>query len=153
PRRLGQVSLFLSNYLYIMGVHDQAITAGQRGLTLATASGEVGLQALANYFLSFTYWLQGDYHRAIDYSRQAVAFFDGAGRHGPSAPPPPPAVFCCATLATCHAELGTFAEGRTCGEEGRRIAEAVAHPYSFMVASWGLGLLALRQGDLPRALP
>ena len=56
-------------------------------------------------------------------------------------------------LAWCHAELGTFAEGRVLGEEGLRIAEAVAHPASLMSAYNGLGLLALRQGDLPRALP
>jgi hypothetical protein len=53
----------------------------------------------------------------------------------------------------CHAELGTFAEGWALGDEGLRIAEAVAHPGSVMFASWALGLLALRQGDLPRALP
>jgi tetratricopeptide (TPR) repeat protein len=56
-------------------------------------------------------------------------------------------------LAWCHAELGTFAEGRALGAEGLRIAEAIAHPPSLMMASWGIGLLALRQGDLPRALP
>jgi len=56
-------------------------------------------------------------------------------------------------LTCCHAELGTFAEGRAFGEEGLRIAEAVAHPASLMAAYNGLGLLALRQGDLPRALP
>jgi tetratricopeptide (TPR) repeat protein len=38
------------------------------------------------------------------------------------------------------------------GDEGLRIAEAVAHPASLMYASLGVGLLALRQGDLPRAL-
>ena len=57
------------------------------------------------------------------------------------------------SLAWCHAELGTFAEGSALGEEGLRIAEAVAHPASLMHASWGIGLLFLRQGDLPRALP
>ena len=51
-----------------------------------------------------------------------------------------------------HAELGTFAEGKVLGDEGLRIAEAVTHPASLMIASWGIGLLALRQGDLPRAL-
>jgi tetratricopeptide (TPR) repeat protein len=38
------------------------------------------------------------------------------------------------------------------GDEGLRIAEAVDHPASVMIASWGGGLLALRQGDLRRAL-
>jgi hypothetical protein len=55
--------------------------------------------------------------------------------------------------AECHAELGMFAEGRVLGGERLRIAEDVAHPGSLMRAYHGLGLLALRQGDLPRALP
>jgi tetratricopeptide (TPR) repeat protein len=46
-----------------------------------------------------------------------------------------------------------FVEGTTIGEEGLQIAEAVAHPSSLMWANYGLGLLALRQGDVPRALP
>jgi tetratricopeptide (TPR) repeat protein len=57
-----------------------------------------------------------------------------------------------AVLAQCHAERGTFAEGLVLGEEGLRIAEAATHPTSIMVASWGLGVLFLRQGNLPRAL-
>ena len=40
----------------------------------------------------------------------------------------------------------------TLGEEGLRIAEAVAHPASLMWAYYGIGLLSLRQGDLSRAL-
>jgi tetratricopeptide (TPR) repeat protein len=58
-----------------------------------------------------------------------------------------------AYLAWCHAELGMFAEGRALGEEGLQISEAVDHPPNLMVASWGIGLLCLRQGDLYRALP
>jgi tetratricopeptide (TPR) repeat protein len=153
PRRLGRVSLFLCNYFYIMGAHDQALAAGQRALALATASGEVVLQALANYFLGFTCWLQGNYHQAVDYSRQTVASFDGVHRRERFGLPQLPAVLSRATLAACHAELGSFAEGIAFGEEGRRIAEADGRPGSLIVASWGLGLLALRQGDLPRALP
>jgi tetratricopeptide (TPR) repeat protein len=60
---------------------------------------------------------------------------------------------CRAVLAQCHAKLGTFAEGRALGEEGLHIAEAVAHPASLMIALCAIGVLALRQGDLPRALP
>src|SRR5262249_62350508 len=57
------------------------------------------------------------------------------------------------SAAGCHAEVGTFAGGRALGDEGLRIAEAVEHSGSLMVASWGVGLPSLRQGDLPRALP
>src|SRR5215831_14803190 len=52
-----------------------------------------------------------------------------------------------------YAELGAFAEGKALGDEGLRIAEAVEHPGSLMTALWAIGVLALRQGDLPRALP
>jgi hypothetical protein len=64
-----------------------------------------------------------------------------------------PTVISRADLACCHAELGMFAEGRALGEEGLRIAEAADHPGSRMFAYYGIGLLSLRQGDLPRALP
>jgi tetratricopeptide (TPR) repeat protein len=64
-----------------------------------------------------------------------------------------PAVISRVFLAWCHAELGTFAEGSALVNEGLQIAETAAHPGSLMVASWGIGLLALSQGNLPWALP
>src|SRR5262249_16473724 len=151
PRRLGQVSIFLSRHSYFMGAHDQALAAGQRALALATASGDVVLHALANYYLGAPYIAQGDYHCAIACYRQTMAFFDGARRHervGLSLP----TEVSRAVLAKCYAELGMFAEGRVLGEEGLRLAEAVDNPESLMFASWGIGLLSLHQGDLSRAL-
>ena len=153
PRRLGQVSLFLSALSWATGAHDQAITSGQRALALATTGGDAILHALANYYLGFPYYAQGDYRRAMDCHRQTVAALDGARRRERFGLAILPAVFSRANLAWCHAELGTFAEGSALGEEGLRIAEEVAHPGSLMVAFWGVGLLALRQGDLRRALP
>jgi tetratricopeptide (TPR) repeat protein len=154
PRRLGQVSLFRSLEFTTRGRHDQAMIAAQRALTLATASGEVVLHALATLYLGITSYYQGDYRRAIDCFRQAVAFFEGARRYERFGLLTfLPAVTSRAWLARCHAELGTFAEGIAFGDEGLRIAEAVAHPGSLMWASWWGGLLALHQGDLPRALP
>jgi tetratricopeptide (TPR) repeat protein len=82
-----------------------------------------------------------------------VASLDGAARHERFGALFLPAVLSRTWLAWCHAELGTFAEGRTLGEEGLRIAEEVNDPGSFMYAYHGIGLLALRQGDLTRALP
>jgi class 3 adenylate cyclase/tetratricopeptide (TPR) repeat protein len=152
-RRLGQISVFLAERFRLMGAYDQAIASGQRALALATASGEVVLYALANQYLGFTYHDQSDYRQAIDCFRPTVEFFERARRHERFGEVILPAVNSRAWLAACHAELGTFAEGRAIGEEGLRIAEAVAHSVSLMRAYWGIGLLALRQGDLPRALP
>jgi tetratricopeptide (TPR) repeat protein len=153
PRRLGQVAAFLSNHFRNMGAHDQAIAAAQRALAVPTAGGEVVLHTLANYYLGRAYQAQGDYGRAIDCYRQTVGSLEGARHHEHFGLPFLPAVSSRAFLATCHAELGMFAEGRALGEEGLRIAEAVAHPVSLTFACFGFGLLALRQGDLPRALP
>jgi class 3 adenylate cyclase/tetratricopeptide (TPR) repeat protein len=153
PQRLGRISRFLSVYFWNRGAYDQAIAAGQRALALATGGGEVVLQALANLGLGFSYHAQGDYHRAIDCLGQTIAALEGARRYERFGQVQLPAVLSRAYLATCHAELGIFAEGRAFGEEGWGIAEAVAHPGSLMRAAWGMGVLALRQGDLPRALP
>ena len=153
PRRLAQVSLLLARHFDFMGEYDQAIASTQRALALATAGGEVALQALANQRLGTNYHSQGDYERAIDAFWQTVACLEGAWRHERFGRVVLPAVGSRALLAWCHAELGRFPEGRAIGEQGRRIAEAVAHPPSLMIAAWGMGLLSFRQGDLPRALP
>jgi tetratricopeptide (TPR) repeat protein len=117
------------------------------------ASGAVGLHALANLRLGLAYHAQGEYRRAIEAFRQTVVSLDEAQRRERFGQILLPAVQSCAMLAWCHAELGMFTEGCAPGDEGMRIAEVVDHPASRMIASWGIGLLALRQGDLPRALP
>jgi predicted ATPase/class 3 adenylate cyclase len=151
--RLGQVLRLLSFHFYERGAYDQAIAAAQRALALATATGDVVLHALANRALGHAYRFQGDYRRAIDCLGQAAAALEGMWRRERFGSIVLPAVAVRQDLAVCHAELGMFAEGRALGEEGLRIAEAVAHPASLMWASWAVGLLALRQGDLRRALP
>jgi tetratricopeptide (TPR) repeat protein len=152
-RRLGQVSVYLSASFYFRGAYDQATASGQRALTLATAAGDGALQVLAQQRLGAVSWAQGDYRRAIECYSQAVASLDGAPRHERFGQVLLPPVNSRTHLAASHAELGTFAEGRARGEEGLQIAEIAEHPASIMFASWGVGLLALRQGDLPKALP
>src|SRR5262249_25457951 len=153
PRRLGQVAGFLSMHYFLTGMYDQAISAAQRSLALATTSGEVVQHALTNRFLGAVYQTQGDDRRAIACFEQTVASLEGVRRYERFGLPILPAAQALAQLATCHAELGTFAEGRAFGEEGLQIAEAVAHPSSLMWASYGVGLLSLRHGELSRALP
>jgi tetratricopeptide (TPR) repeat protein len=153
PRRLGQVSRVLAFHFYERGAYDQAIAAAQRAVASATAGSDGVLHALANRYLGLAYQAQGNYRRAMDCFEQAVTFFDGAQRHERFGQVLPPAVQSRAWIAWCYAELGMFAEGSAHGEEGLRIAEALDDPGSLMLASWGIGLVALRQGDWPRALP
>jgi predicted ATPase/class 3 adenylate cyclase len=153
PRRLGQVFRFRSAHFRAMGMHDQAIAAAQRTLALATASGHGILHALANLQLGLSYRVQGDYRRAIHCLGQTVASLDGAQPREGFGAVYLPSVNSRSLLARCHAELGMFAAGRAFGDEGLQIAEAVTYPASLMVASHGVGLLALRQGDLYNALP
>ena len=153
PGRLGQVLVFLSFHFRLMGAYDQAVAAGQRALALAMASDDVVLHGLANLHLGQAYQAQGDACRAIASLRQTLTSLEGTGRHEHFGQVILPVVASRAWLAVCHAELGRFAEGSAFGEEGLRIAEAMEQPASIMRASWGVGLLSLRQGDLPRALP
>jgi class 3 adenylate cyclase/tetratricopeptide (TPR) repeat protein len=103
PRRMGQVSVFLSNYFYFIGAYDQAIAAAQRALALASSVGEISLHALANQYLGRAYQAQGDYRRAIDCFGQTVALFEGARRHERFGQVFLPAAAFRARLAACHA--------------------------------------------------
>jgi class 3 adenylate cyclase/tetratricopeptide (TPR) repeat protein len=153
PRRLGRICRSLSVHFQGRCMFDQAMAAAQRSLAFATASGDVVQHALANQSLGVAYLSQGDYRLAIDCFRQTMAALDGARRRERFGQYFFPAVQSRTLLAWCYADLGTFSEGSTLGEEGLRIAEEVAHPGSLMHAAWVIGRLCLHQGDLPRALP
>jgi tetratricopeptide (TPR) repeat protein len=109
-------------------------------------------QALTNQYLGIACHVQGDYSRAIDCFKQTIAFLDGVHRHDRFGQIIVPAVNSRAWVAVSHAELGRFTEGRVLGDEGLQIAAAIAHPDSLINAYRGVGLLALRQGDLSGAL-
>jgi tetratricopeptide (TPR) repeat protein len=152
-RRLGQVAVLLAVQFRMMGTYDQARAAAQRALAVATADGDMVLHALAQQYLGITYQDQGNYGRAIECLEQTCTALAGARQREICGVDLLPAVLSRASLASCHAERGTFTAGHAVGDAGLQIAEAVAHPSSLMFARWGLGLLALRQGDLPQALP
>jgi tetratricopeptide (TPR) repeat protein len=153
PRRLGRVSVSMANYFEIVGQYDRAIACGQRALALAAASGDSGTHILAKTYLGMVYFLQGDYRQAMDACRRAVAALEGERRYESLGQSLLPAVQSRTWLSFCLAEVGAFAEGIAVGEAGLRIAEAVNHPVSLVVAYRGVGLLYLRQGDLHQALP
>ena len=142
PRRLGQVSHFLSSHFYVMGAHDQAIAAAQRALALATASGDVVLHALANFYLGYAYQAQGDYRRAIDCFRQTVASLDGARRRERfgRALPACRVLPCLPRLVPCrtgHVRRGQRPWGRRAPD--CRGGCAPCEPHDCLVGGWSAG--------------
>src|SRR5262249_26251435 len=131
----------------------RAVEVGQRTLALAGTLGDTALQVVLHLFLGRAYYALGDYPQAIDLLRQNVVSLDGAllrERFGLSGLP---SVLSRGLLARCLAELGDFSEGLAYGEEGLRMAEAVDHTNSLIVACHDIGRVYLSQGAWPQALP
>jgi tetratricopeptide (TPR) repeat protein len=62
-----------------------------------------------------------------------------------------PSSFSFSFLAWALAELGDFDEGSVAAERGLQIAEAAGHPFSCGYAHLGVGVVALRRGQLQDA--
>ena len=151
-QRLGRVSVYMTEYFRLIDL-DQAVEAGQRALALATAHGDIGLQAMAHFYVGSVYYDLGDYRRAVDVLGWNVASLKGdliRERFGMTGLP---SVLSRVYLSWSLAELGVFAEGVAKGEEGVRIAEAADHPFSLIWAYVGIGHLSLRKGDFHRSIP
>src|SRR5207302_7712128 len=129
------------------------LTAGQRALAMATALGDMDLTVVAQHYLGGVYRSLGDYRRAVACFHQNVAGLHGALRQERRGLPGLAAVFARSHLVVALAECGAFAEGQGLAQEGVQLAEAAEHPYSRVMAAWGVGVRALRQGDLAQALP
>src|SRR5262249_26870288 len=100
-----------------------------------------------------TYAGLGDYPRAMDYFRWNLASLEGELLREHFGMTSVASVLSCSWLVSCLAEVGTFAEGLTLGEEGIRVAEAVNEPESLIIAYRGVGGLYLYKGDCHRAIP
>jgi class 3 adenylate cyclase/tetratricopeptide (TPR) repeat protein len=150
-RRLGWATAHLTSLFIRMGDQEQVLASSQRALALAEALGDVVLQVRTMYHLGSLYYILGDYHQAIEYNRRSIASLAGDLRRERFGLVGLPAVNARVFLVLCLAEVGAFAEGNAIGTEGLQLAEAVDHPGSRVLAYFSLGLLSLRQGDVPEA--
>jgi predicted ATPase/class 3 adenylate cyclase len=151
--RLAQVYAHMSTNFRMMGDMERAINFGQQALTLAARLGHDGLQARMHLSLGRAYYDLGDYARAVEHLGGNVATLQGELRYERFSSLSIVAATSRAWLGLCHAERGAFAEGLAMAEDGRRIAETVNHPFSLLEACYGGGMVLLRQGDVPRAIP
>ena len=151
--RLGRISASMSQYFAYAGDYEHAVAAGQRALTLATTSGDVGTRLSATLFMGGAYFSLGDHRRAIDCYRENATYLTGDLAREWFGTQSLPAAINRGWLAWCLAEVGAFVEASAWGEEGIRLAETVDSPWSLVIACAGAGLASLRQGDLSKAIP
>jgi tetratricopeptide (TPR) repeat protein len=152
-RRLGRISLYMTEYFRMVGDYDRAVASGQHALTLAESVSDVGMQVVANVYLGNAYYPRGDYRRAIEVLRKVVTSVTGDLTREHFGMTGFPSVLSRTWLAWCLAEVGAFREAIAHGGEGLRLAEAVDQPFSLVNAYTGIGWVYLRQGALSQAIP
>jgi DNA-binding winged helix-turn-helix (wHTH) protein/class 3 adenylate cyclase/tetratricopeptide (TPR) repeat protein len=151
-RRLAHVSSELAEGFRLLGDYERALMAGQRALALAVALEDSALQVKANTQLGLIYSLRGDYGRAIEVLRQTVTSLPRQGSRERGDRPDAPLLWPRSWLLLCLSQVGAFAEGRALSADLLRLAETTEPPFRLAIASYGVGLLSLRQGDLCKAI-
>jgi tetratricopeptide (TPR) repeat protein len=151
--RLGQVYGDLSTHFWSVGDVERAMVYGERALALAAPLGDVGLQARAHLCLGRVSYDTGDYARAVEHLEQNVMTLQRDLRYERFGATGTIAAASRACLIYCHAERGAFTEGLTMAEDGLRIAEIVRDPFSLILPCYGVGVVCICQGDVPRAIP
>jgi class 3 adenylate cyclase/tetratricopeptide (TPR) repeat protein len=152
-RRLARVLSAMGYSFWMLGEPDRVVESNQRALAIATSLADFALEAAANFALGLAYYSLGEYDRATGPLNRNLASLQGERMYGRFGTAGVTSVLTIMTLAWCHGELGSFAEGIGSGEEALRIAHARDDNLSLMFADLGVGQLYLVQGDLMRAIP
>ncbi len=151
-RRQAQVLSFLSNYHGNVGDSDLALQTGERALVLGERAGATDLLVSGNMSVGEIYRTLGNYPRAREFLRRAIALIgpgdeaDAFGQVGL------PAVRARSHLAWTLSELGEFERAHALAAEGMRLADAAQHAYSVCHACLGLGGTRVRMGDFEAAI-
>ena len=150
-RRLGRTLAYQANLYAQLGDYRRGIDAAESARAIAESIGDLGLRVLANYYLGWALWYAGEPRRAAEPVRAVIALVKVtplSERFGLSGLPAMLARF---HLAGVLAELGAFPDAIAAGDEGLRIAQAGGHPFSEILALYGLGYAYLRHGDFAAA--
>jgi class 3 adenylate cyclase/tetratricopeptide (TPR) repeat protein len=161
--RMGDIAHALSVSLWMMGRSDEAQLPNQRALTIAAATGNTLLEHRARVQLGRLHHDHGEYRQAAPMLREALRHLGAAGPASsvaPSASSPigglaiqPLAVAESTYLGWTLAELGEFAEAIHCTEASLLAVESADDPFAVMMACMGVGMVRVRQGNAPAAIP
>jgi len=147
PRRLAWVAVYMSQYHWVMGPLAEARRFGEDAGAIAETLGDPALAAVANYYAGAACFASTDYREAETFLRKAARALEGDVGRERFGLAGYPAVMSRWLLASALAELGDFEEGLVHGREALRLAEEIRHPYSLILACWGLALVHALKGD------
>jgi tetratricopeptide (TPR) repeat protein len=161
--RAGMISLLVSIGFWMMGDSDRAQESIGRGLAIAesTDNGLLRLQARAQ--LGRIHHDRGDYRQAASRLRDVLSALEasrlghdvgavaGVSSIAPSVMPM--VVQTTAYLAWSLAELGEFGEATRRTDASLRLTEALDNPFGLIMACMGVGMVYVRQGNAPAAIP
>ncbi|WP_249143892.1 adenylate/guanylate cyclase domain-containing protein [Bradyrhizobium lablabi] len=151
-QRMGWVQSHLTEQFWMLGQYPQSIDAGEQALTVADQVSDLPLRVVTNLPLGLAHHTRGSYAKAREYFGWNATNLNGelvGERFGMFVLP---SSFSRSFIAWGLADTGNFSEAFSIGEDGLRIAETAGHPFSCGYAHLGLGVVALRQGNLRRAL-
>jgi class 3 adenylate cyclase/tetratricopeptide (TPR) repeat protein len=146
-RRLGWTSVYLCHYFWMTGRASEARTLGHSAHGIADTLSDATLHIVASFYLGLACYASGDHPRAEELFRAAVRSLEGDLSRQRCGLAGFPAAMSRSYLGLAVANRGAFGEGIANAEEGIRVAEALDHPYSLIVACWSLGLLYDVKGD------
>ena len=151
-RRLGWTSVYLCHYFWMTGRAPEARVFGHSAHDIAGTLGDLTLHIVASFYLGLACYASGDHRRAEDFLRAAVRSLEGDVSGQRCGLAGFPAAMSRSYLGLAVGNRGAFEEGIASAEEGIRVAEALDHPYSLIVACWSLGLLYDVKGDPDNAV-
>jgi class 3 adenylate cyclase/tetratricopeptide (TPR) repeat protein len=151
PRRLGWISAYMSNQLWMTRASTEGLALGERALAIAERVADRQLQLVATYYVGCDCMTRGDYRRTEELFRRVATWVEDnvlerCGMTGF------PAGICRAYVAWSLAERGEFAQAIAVGQEGVGIAERIDHPFTLTWSCWGLANSHLIRGELNHAL-
>ncbi|MBI5322924.1 adenylate/guanylate cyclase domain-containing protein [Bradyrhizobium sp.] len=143
--RLARIYSFTANCLVLKARYAEALSTGERALSLAGDDGR--LQLATRMYMARARQARGEFRQAIASFEEILAMVEQKPSDDFHGLPVLPAAFIRSSLAICLAVVGEFAEAEAYASEAARRADAVGQPDSIMWAYWSIGSVALNKGD------
>ena len=150
-RRLGRLSVYMCQNLWVTGHPVEALRFGQSARAIAERLGDFPLTVGSNLYLGVACFGAGDYRQAEELLKKVLQLLEGDVSRERLGLAGFPAVMARLYLPWMLADCGRFDEGILRAREGIRLAEAVDQPYSLAVVCWGLTYLYITRGELGEA--